>query len=282
MSFLRFLCVPVICALLPQQPVFAANATGYEVSADSRAQGRTASGVQPIDALPSGAVVDNDAPREAKLWGLSLEEFERYRELSVVDRHFSAENITPYEVLGKYATSQRDQLRYAEMYRDKMMENQIRALEWWASVNAVVDPTDTDFLKGYTPNTDREVAAMMQDAQAHELAKWGRDNPGQSSTVRRAYFFVDATCTKDCQTEFEKAKALIDDNTLAGIDVVFKGMDVADRDQVTAWAVSQKIGVEEVRERTITLNHDTAAYRELRAPQPDAVLIDAAGQVIPL
>lgn len=231
------------------------------------------------DVTVSQHAVSNERQTAARLWGLSNDEYARYTELKVIDASFAAENVTPYEVLGKYARNPSEQLKYAKLFRDRMVENQARSLEWWAAVQEVTRNLTAQSYTTRAPNAEKQVNRLLQ--KGSDFVQ-GRAKAVQMSTLYRVTLFVAHDCEERCQSTFKKAMDAQKAGTVAGVDVVFVGMDSANTNVVTQWAIANHIPAETVNSRIVTLNHDNETFTRLRAGRGVPLLVTGNGSEVNL
>ena len=181
----------------------------------------------------------------AKYWGLTEKEWRRYKEIMQGPRGWWSPNLDPIEVLGLYADSETERLRYAEMQARLNLERVERELAWVkASMVAAkrVQGTNVSYF-----DFAKSPLAGKRDRQGYR--------PGD-----RLMFFTRVTCAK-CGKELhrliEKSKSIKG----LGLDVFVVGK-VSD-DAVRGWARQLKMSPARVKKREITLNHDNGTLSRL-------------------
>ena len=203
----------------------------------------------------------------AAAWSLSLDEYERYLELKVFDSAFSDASISPLEVLGKYASGA-DQKRYARLYTELYQDNLQRTMSWLIALNA--QATNQSALDRYDASPAIQQALASTGVTRADVNTHTSNRSASSSLptadVQRVRLFLPPECNRQCTERFQHLSLQQSLGRYAGIDVVFAETTSTDADlkRIRQWASEQRIAVDDVRARTITLNHDSENYRQLR------------------
>lgn len=202
----------------------------------------------------SGLITERRTPTEAskltpteqaqsQQWGLSKEEWLRYKLLMQGIRGRLSPNISPIEALGIHAQSDEERRRYAELWAKALREDTERVL---AFQHAYDDAWKR--LYGNEPLID-----LSQLPQRRQAALLQPDN--------RVLLFAASGCAA-CGPVLDALLAKVKHTPNLGLDIylVDSGHDDG---KVRAWAKEHAIPPEWVRNRTVTLNHDNGALARL-------------------
>lgn len=256
------------------------------ISSASHAQTSTR---QPNNIAPEQPIPEASSPQQSKAqlaeaWGLTLNEYERYLELKIIDSSYSAENISPLEVLGKYATGA-EQKRYARLHQRLYADNQRRTMNWLIAIQAAAgdfQPVDLydaspeiQAYLGSTGITRPTIASLGSPSQAAPVAP-------QSETQQRIRLFIPYDCDEKCSQRFQALSFKQALGQYTGIDVVFADAKNTETDlsHIRIWATEQNIAVEDVRAKNVTLNYDSETYRALRGDAKLPVAMTWGGQIV--
>ncbi|PID63409.1 MAG: hypothetical protein CSB44_01965 [Gammaproteobacteria bacterium] len=233
----------------------------------------------------------------AEAWGLTEEEYKRYERLMITDRHFTAQNVTPYEILGKHAETEEEAKHYAQMLIDRQLEEYIKTMEWIMTLRDTMPAREemTTTILTNAPGVrealsdagvdvnryfERGAQSVLEDGESTAAEALPQTEPG----TPRACLYIDHTnCDRSCNALWREARALQEKGSVSGIDVVFigQGEEKPSRADVSGWAKAHDVTMAEVRNRAITLNHETPHYLELRKQREIPLLIDSNGEPIP-
>lgn len=246
---------------------------------------------QPNNIAPEQSTPESSSPQQSKAqlaeaWGLTINEYERYLELKIVDSSYSADNISPLEVLGKYATGA-EQKRYARLHQRLYADNQRRTMNWLIAIQAESDnfqPVDLydaspeiQAYLGSTGITRPTIAALGSPSSVRPIA-----SQPEAEAQQRIRLFIPYDCDEACIQVFQSLSFKQSLGRYTGIDVIFADAKNTEPDlkHIRNWASTQKIDVEDVRAKNITLNYDSEAYKALRgnATLPIAMTLD--GKVV--
>ena len=181
---------------------------------------------------------------QSRQWGLSESDWQRYKTLMQGIRGRLSPNISPIEALGIHARIDDERRRYAEMWAKTLREDTERVL---AFQHAYDDAWKR--LYGNEPLIDLSRLPQRQSA-ATPL------QPGD-----RILFFAASSCAA-CGPALETLLAKVQRTPRLGLDVYL--IDSGNDDgRVRAWAKEHGIPPELVRNRTVTLNHDSGSLARL-------------------
>jgi hypothetical protein len=102
------------------------------------------------------------------------------------------------------------------------------------------------------------------------------------STNKRAKLFVTPECGEPCSVLFNKAMDAQKEGQYAGVDVIFIGMKNPDVEVVQKWGKDNNLTVDIVKNRVVTLNHDSKKFTVLRDDRPAPLLVNDNGAEITL
>ena len=172
------------------------------------------------------------------LWGLSAQEYARYRMLMQGIRgSISPKTLSPIEVLGIHARDDAERQRYAERWA-RMLHDDLQRIQ--------------AFEKAYS-------AAVTRLGYRDTPLRAALFEPGD-----RALLFASPDCPR-CDRALTRLLARVKDHSIAGLDIYLVGVE--DDDQARAWARAQDLDPKLVHSRRVTLNRDHGAMARL-APGP--------------
>jgi|GEM_PF-3096451 len=199
------------------------------------------------------------------LWQLDDSEVARLDELVSIERAFSdVDRLTPYEILGKYAETTQDARRYAERYTRAMADHQRRSLRWAVTVANVARQQEQQVQN-----------AMLGDPLISEYLASIREGGPSPITAERWHLHVPAECP-DCDALIQSAVAELSGDRIQGLDIVFLGMQQPDQDVVREWLEAAGLSIEDVRGDRVTVNLDSDAWRDERAGDDRAMLVQGS------
>lgn len=201
---------------------------------------RNSNALQPRE-IPSTAHQSSLPPTDeasAREWGLSSQEFQRYRTLMQGSRGVYSPGLDPLTALGIEAQSDAERRRYAEL--------QVRAEAQRVQKELAYDQAYRDAWHRLYPN--------LQPVQAG-----GQTAPQASPAVRgngRLAVFV----TDSCAACTERVQALQSAGQTFDLYLIGSQNDDA---RIRRWAVLAGVDPAKVRGRQITLNHDAGRWVQL-------------------
>ena len=184
----------------------------------------------------------------ARVWDLSEDEWHRYKQLMQGIRgSISPATISPIEVLGIHARDEAERQQYAEAWAQAMREDVRRILVFQRAYNAAA--------KRLYPNDPViDVSRLpVKPAKLNEL-----------TSTDRLIFFTRPECVA-CDVIMGKLLKRLDD--ISGIDIYLMDVGPGNDTEVRAWASTQKIDPEWVKNRRITLNYDGGTLDKLSKGQ---------------
>jgi integrating conjugative element protein (TIGR03759 family) len=166
--------------------------------------------------------------QKAGQWGLSAEDYQRYRQLMNGPRGIQSPGLDPLSVLGIEARTPAERREYAEKWVKAEYVRAQKELEFQREINAAWQR----LYPGRLPVNMGNAAGVVRD------------------TGGRLALFVKS---KDCATCDARLKAVLAGGREVDIYLVdSQGND----DTLRKWAREHQIPVDKVRVRKITLNHD--------------------------
>lgn len=174
----------------------------------------------------------------AQEWGLSSQEFQRYRTLMQGSRGVYSPGLDPLTALGIEAQSDAERRRYAEL--------QVRAEAQRVQKELAYDQAYRDAWNRLYPNLQPVQAGGQAAPQA---------SPAVRGNERLAVFVTDscAACTERVQALQSAGRAF---------DLYLIGSQNDDA-RIRRWAVLAGVDPAKVRGRQITLNHDAGRWVQL-------------------
>ena len=180
---------------------------------------------------------------QSRQWGLSQEDWLRYKTLMQGIRGRLSPNISPIEALGIHAQSETERRRYAELWAKTLREDTERVLAFQHAYDEAWKR-----LYGNEPLID-----LSQLPQRRKAALLRPDD--------RILLFAASSCAA-CGPVLDALLVKLKRAPKLGLDIYL--VDSAQDDgKVRAWAKDHAIPPELVRNRTVTLNHDNGALARL-------------------
>lgn len=201
----------------------------------------------------------------ARFWGLSAEEWQRYRTLMEGIRgSISPGTISPIEVLGIHARDDAERRKYAEQWAVMMREDAERILAFQRAY-------DEAGRLLYPDETLIDVARLLAQTEGYEALQ----------RTDRVLLFARPDCAA-CDALLARVLARVD--RLDGVDVFLTGIPAGDEDAIRNWAAERGIRPEWVTSRRVTLNFEGGALARV-APGREALPVlmrRRGGSITPL
>ncbi|PVZ81183.1 TIGR03759 family integrating conjugative element protein [Serratia sp. S1B] len=176
------------------------------------------------------ALEEEQSRKRAQEWGLTVEEWQRYQQLSKGRRGVLSPGLDPVTTLGIEARTEEERRHYAELSVKQDFQRVEAELAFQREVNAA-------WLRIYPDILPIQTSSVTSTQGNGRLA-----------------LFVRADCGAPCETKVTTLLA-----TQRPLDIYLVGSDGKD-DVVRTWARKQAIPVERVKEKTLTLNHDRGQW----------------------
>lgn len=188
-------------------------------------------------------------------WGLTEQDWTRYEELKNGPQGVWSPNLDPLTMLGIEARSESERTRYAELLARKEFERNEKILAFQLAY-------DQAFTRLY-PN----------------ILPFRVDENGQVSAAptssNRIIYFTRSDCGKKCSDDLKKLFSYSGNNP---VDIYLVDSQQSD-EKIRQWALEQKIDVNKVRSRQITLNHDKGMWLQNgNGKMPSAFRITGEGK----
>ena len=192
--------------------------------------------------------------KEARRWNLTLEEYNRYLEALEGPRgRLSDPSITPIEVLGIEATSRAERERYARLWVEMIRADTAKVLSFSRSVH--------DAWRAVAPERKLIDPILVTRLKLQRSALPAPTGHAQRS---RMLVFLETGCGS-CDNIAETLVSQVASGQAEGVDFYF--LDPAgDVASVQAWAHSQGIPLDLVRQGAVTLNFDQGEFQRFKAP----------------
>lgn len=192
--------------------------------------------------LESSLLTDSERA-QSRQWDLSEADWQRYKTLMQGIRGRLNPDISPIEALGIHARTDEERQRYAETWAKALREDTERVL-------AFQHAYDDAWKRLYGNESLIDLLQLLQSRPATLL------QPGD-----HILFFAASSCAA-CGPALEILLAKVQRMPKLGLDVYL--VDSGNNDgRVRAWAKEHSIPPELVRNRTVTLNHDSGALARL-------------------
>lgn len=205
------------------------------------------------------------ARTRAGLWGLSPEEWQRYRTLMEGIRgSISPGTISPIEVLGIHARDEAERRQYAEQWAVMMREDAERILAFQRAYD------DAGRLL-YPLETLIDVARLPVQTDSGDALR----------RTDRVLLFARPDCAA-CDALLARVLARLD--RLDGVDVFLTGIPAGDEAAIRNWAIDRGIRPEWVTARRVTLNFEGGALARVAPGREELPVLmrRRGGSVTPL
>ncbi|OED38015.1 hypothetical protein AB833_21465 [Chromatiales bacterium (ex Bugula neritina AB1)] len=196
-------------------------------------------------------------------YGLDAEELNRVVYLQSLDRPFG-DQLSPIELLGKYAETNEDRERYAQLYTTIYVDQMRRSQAWALAIQQVAQERDlTQEVLQSTPQItaglDRlRIHPPLTDA-THALYQQQRSKSDNSKTL-----LVSLACDATCG----ELASQLSRQVLAGftekLDIVFVGSDRQDEVAIMDWAARHQLNAALLQRGAVALHVDSDHWRALR------------------
>lgn len=196
--------------------------------------------------------IERAAEQQARDWGLSVEEWTRYRDLMQGPLGVYSPQIDPLTALGIEARSDQERQRYAELQVAAEAQRIEKLLAYQRAYDDAWQRLHTDMPRVILPDADPAFSPVVPAAS------------------RRLALFVQGACPACDQAALRLQAA----GRALDIYVVDSGADDA---RIRAWA--QRIGIDpaKVRSGQVTLNHDAGRWVSLGLPGELPVVVRQVG-----
>lgn len=208
---------------------------------------------QPLDtrSVNSSDVQKETIREQAQRWGLTDTEWQHYLEIKNHERSYWSPNLDPITMLGVEADTEAERYHYAELLAKKEYARAEKELA---------------FQRAY----DRAFQQLYPNQQPFTV------EPHISQAIGRIYYFTRLDNCPKCETDINRILNYANDKTPIDIYVVgSQGHDEA----IRAWASKHHIDPVKVKNRQITLNHDSGYWlMNAKGKMPVAFEVQGDGQ----
>lgn len=188
-------------------------------------------------------------------WGLTQEEWSRYEELKKGAIGLLTPHLDPLTTLGISARNSNEQARYAELLAKMEYQRNQKIIAFQIAY-------DKAFQQLY-PN---QLPFRMESDGSISVTP---------AAAGRIIYFTQADCGKKCEDNLSRLLNFAG-NTPVDIYIVDS---MQDDNKIQDWAIQNKINIEKVKARQITLNHDSGYWlRYADGKMPVAFAIQGDGQ----
>ncbi|VVQ25690.1 TIGR03759 family integrating conjugative element protein [Pseudomonas fluorescens] len=177
---------------------------------------------------------------QAARWGLTEQEWTRFKQIQAGPRGFWSQNLDPLTALGVEAQTDQERQRYAELQVALEAKRAERELAYQNAYTAAW----TKLFPGLLP-----------------IQGMASSSPTSSSVAPRPALFVEDHCPA-CTAEAQRLQG-----SDTAFDIYLVGSQGED-EHIRSWARQADINPAKVQRRQITLNHDRGRWFSLGAPGP--------------
>lgn len=177
----------------------------------------------------------------ANQWMLDESDWVKYKTIMSGPRGIWSPGLDPLTALGVSETDPQERKRYAELW----MKMEIRRVELELAF-------EVERMKAGKKLQGDLLAVNNQPW----VEAWETE---QKAVTHQVMFFVDASCTEDCKSEFENLFKSIGNN--AKLDIYFR--DGIGSEEIGVWAAFMGIDPALVKSRKVTLNFDSGMSEKM-------------------
>jgi len=194
------------------------------------------------ESIQNHTFIGQSEKETARKWKLNEEEWDRYKEIVNGPRGMWTPNLDPITVLGIAARTDEERLKYASMAAKQELERVRKEL---------------DFQREYS----KQIALLTKGLPLFDVEKIKNRKKTRLDITEagdRIVYFTNMTCST-CVATIRKLAKLASLNKGISLDIYIVGADDdknSDK-QVRDWAKQAEIPPELVKQRKITLNHDS-------------------------
>lgn len=200
---------------------------------------------------------------EQSQFELTDEEISKADRLRVLDRSFGVSNLSAVELLGKYAKTDAERLKYARKHVLAMADNVGRSQAWGMAVYEATQETNLlqDILAS-NPIIESGLERMRMTVPTRSHSDFDYIPPVRTEPGRTLMMTVD--CGGKCDEAFVEQYRLVLESKIDHLDVVFVGSDNEDTEAIFGWAKSMAISKETLESGSVNLHIDNEAWVEMR------------------
>lgn len=207
------------------------------------------------------------AEQNAEHWSLTEDQWKRYTTYMEMEGRYFYQHLDPVFVSGLIAETEAERQRLAERYAEQEFERNKRLI-------AFNDAFESAFNRKYGHLDKLSVEKYYQKYGGGELQPIA--SPIQAGD--HIAVFVKRDCTR-CDAAISKHYAALKHHP-EGVKLDIFFVDSPSDVDIQRWARQLNIGIDTVRQRTVTLNRDTARYQEYGSPELPTVYLLRNREVI--
>ena len=192
-----------------------------------------------IDTNTSDLLIQQSQIKDAKKWGLTLDEWRKYQSLMEGQRGIWSPNLDPITALGVEAETDQERMRYARLLVEVEKRRVEQEIAFQQAYDAAFREMYPDLMAVNTFFTREESKTANQITQLESRIA--------QSPLERISVVVADNCAA-CDAIINKLV-----NLHAAVDIYIA--NAQDDTEIRRWAVRMNIPVDRVRARHITLNH---------------------------
>lgn len=200
---------------------------------------------------------------EQRQFELSDEEVSRSQRLRLMDKSYGVSNLSAVELLGKYATTDAERLKYARKHVMAMADNVGRSQAWSMAVYEASQ--ETNLVQGIlseNPIIEAGLGRMRMAVPDDDYSDFDYIPPVVTEPGRTIFMSLD--CGDKCDELFAKQYSLVLQSKVENLDVVFVGSDNSDTEAIFQWAHSMAITKGALESGSVKLHIDDPEWVEVR------------------
>lgn len=196
-------------------------------------------------------------------YGLDEEEWQRVAYLQMLDQPFG-DNLSPVELLGKYAETDQERQRYARLYTALYVDQMRRSQAWALAIQQVAQERDlTRNVLNMTPQIEQGLDRLgirppITDA-THALYQQRQNSQHAATTL-----FVSLNCDEPCSEAINRQTRQVLAGFISKVDIVFVNSDSDDQEEIIDWVSRHDLNFAELHSGKVELHFDSDHWRRLR------------------
>jgi integrating conjugative element protein (TIGR03759 family) len=196
-------------------------------------------------------------------YGLDEEEWQRVAYLQRLDQPFG-DNLSPIELLGKYAETDQERERYARLYTALYVDQMRRSQAWALAIQKIAQDRDlTRDVLNTTPQIKQGLDRLgihppITDA-THALYQHRQNSQHAATTL-----FVSLDCDEPCSEAINRQTRQVLAGFINKVDIVFVNSDSNDQEEIIDWVSRHDLNFTELHSGKVELHFDSDHWRRLR------------------
>ncbi len=198
--------------------------------------------------------------RNAKMWGITIEDWARYKEIMKGPQGIWTPNLDPLMALGLNAKTENERRRIALIQLKLEEKRLVRMLAY--------DRTYKKIEKEYFGNqTLVDIKKLKRRITLAKKARKIRAQDKQMQIGDRLLLFVSLKGCEQCRQTAYRAIDYVRGKKGVGVDIFFVGTTNKEKNEIQAWAKSMSISSLSIKHGNVSLNYDRGTFKRLTKDQ---------------